>query len=301
MTSLPLHPVTTPSSDPKPLRLANQQAQLLTGRPYLSFSQITVMRACPQKFSIHYVQHAQPAFIPASLIFGSAVHAAVEHYFRGLLTGASVSVSDLQQAYRLSWGEERARCDLPVRYGKSEDEARLDELSGRMIDAFLASPAAQPAGTLLGIEEELTVTLDDPTLPDVQARVDLVYDTPDAIVVRDFKTSRGKWNEDKAQESADQLILYGRVLRQLAKGMAKPVQGEFVVLTKQKSPQVQVIPVFITPEAIRRTHDAIATTWQAVLAGNFYPAPGPMNCATCQYKRYCPIFGGKGATGEVLA
>ena len=50
-------------------RPANRQAHLLTGRPYLSFSQITLMRSCPKKFSLHYVEHARPDFITASLIF----------------------------------------------------------------------------------------------------------------------------------------------------------------------------------------------------------------------------------------
>jgi len=282
--------ITTPR--PVILRPANQRALELTGRPYLSFSQIYLMRACPKKFSLHYVEHASPAFTPASLIFGSAVHAAVETHFRAMLAGVTLSAGDLHQAFRVAWkGQKATSEDLPIKYAKDQDESKLDDMGKRMIDVFLASPAAQPAGTLLGIEEEFMITI-DPALPDILAKVDLVYESAGAIIVRDFKTSRSKWNPEKAVESADQIILYGRMLRDLSRGMNKPVQGEFVVLTKAKSPQVQVLDVPVTPEGIRRTQESIATTWQAVLAANWYPAPSPMNCSTCQYKSRCPVFSG---------
>lgn len=277
---------------PAVLRPANQQALQLTGRPYLSFSQIYLMRACPRKFSLHYVEHASPAFTPASLIFGSAVHAAVETHFRAMLAGVTLDAGELHQAFRVARkGQKAVSEDLPIRYAVGQDEVILDDMAKRMIDSFLASPAAQPAGTLLGIEEEFLVTI-DPTLPDIMARVDLVYESTGAIMVRDFKTSRSKWNAEKAVESADQILLYGRMLRDLSRGMDKPMRGEFVVLTKAKAPVVQVLDVPVTAEGIRRTQESIATTWQAVLAANFYPSPSPMNCSTCQYKSHCPVFGG---------
>ncbi len=280
-------------ASPVSLRPANQQAQLLTGRPYVSFSQISSMRSCPKRFSLHYVNDARPDFLPASLVYGSAIHAAVETCFRAMMAGLHPSAGDLLHAYRLSWQEQKSAAgnDLSIRYAKDQDEATLGEMADRMITTFMASPASQPRGTLLGVEEEFTVMVDT-GLPDVLARVDLVYETDNAIIVRDFKTSRAKWSQQKAEESADQLFLYGRVLREMSRSMSKPVQGEFVVLTKQKTVQLQILSVPITGEGIRRTQDAIAITWQAVLAGNFYPNPSPMNCTTCQYKSHCPAFGG---------
>ncbi len=64
-------------------------------------------------------------------------------------------------------------------------------------------------------------------------------------------------------------------------------------MTKTKSPLVQLLDVPVTDEGIRRTREAITTTWHAILAANFYPAPSPMNCSTCQYKAHCPVFAGK--------
>lgn len=93
---------------PAILRPANQRALELTGRPYLSFSQIYLMRACPRRFSIHYVEHASPAFTPASLIFGSAVHAAVEAHFRAMLAGVSLAAGELHQAFRVAWKGQKA-------------------------------------------------------------------------------------------------------------------------------------------------------------------------------------------------
>ena len=281
----------TSIASPVSLRPANQQAQLLTGRPYISFSQISSMRSCPKRFQLHYIDNVSADFLPASLVYGSAIHAAVETCFHAMMAGLHPSAGDLLHAYRLSWQEQKSAAgnDLSIRYAKDQDESVLGEMADRMITTFLASPASQPQGTLLGVEEQFTVMLDR-GLPDVLARVDLVYETDSAIVVRDFKTSRAKWSDQKAEESADQLFLYGRVLREMSRSMSKPVQGEFVVLTKQKTPQLQILSVSITGEGILRTQDAIATTWQAVLAGNYYPNPSPMNCTTCQYKSRCPAF-----------
>ena len=271
-------------------RPANVQAQALTGRPYLSFSQISLMRSCPKKFQLHYIQHAPADFLPASLVFGSAIHAAVETHFRGLLAGVSTGVGDLVQAFHLSWEEQLHDAGgLQVRYPKDQDAPKLQKLAETMLGVLLVDPASQPRGTLLGVEEEFTVTLVK-DMPDVLARVDLVYQTAGSVVVRDFKTARAKWNAEKAEQSADQLYLYARILRDISCDVNRPVAGEYVVLTKQKTPQVQLLPVPITPEGIRRTQDAIATTWQAILAGNYYPSPSPMNCSTCQYRSRCPVF-----------
>lgn len=272
-------------------RPANVQAQALTGRPYLSFSQISLMRACPRKFSLHYIEHASPDFIPASLIFGSAIHAAVEMHFRAILAGVATSAADLLLAYRLAWKGEKGQSGdgLPIQYPKDQDQAALEDLARRILAAFTASEASRPLGTPLGVEEELCVAL-AADLPDVLARVDLVYDAPDAVVVRDIKTSRSKWPPDKAEQSADQIVLYARVLEGIAQSMGKPARGEFVVLTKQKTPQVQVLPIAVTPDVVCRTQEAIASTWQAILAGNFYPAPSPMNCSTCQFRSRCPVY-----------
>lgn len=77
---LPITPV-------PPLRPASQQALALTGRDYLSWSQVSQMMNCPYKFQCQYVLQSPPAFMPESLAFGIAFHQAVEEYYIGRLEG----------------------------------------------------------------------------------------------------------------------------------------------------------------------------------------------------------------------
>jgi hypothetical protein len=56
------------------------------------------MRSCPRKFAFLYVEKASADFIPSSLIFGGAIHSALELYFRSRLEGLEVSNGALLSA-----------------------------------------------------------------------------------------------------------------------------------------------------------------------------------------------------------
>ncbi|MGA2501994.1 MAG: PD-(D/E)XK nuclease family protein, partial [Tepidisphaeraceae bacterium] len=120
---------------------------------------------------------------------------------------------------------------MPVRFNKDENTDTLHALADRMLAAFLASPLAQPKGTILGVEEELRIVL-DPDLPDVLARVDLVTQTDGALHVVDWKTSRSRWTEQKALESGDQLVIYGVTVGKMSRSLGLPVNLHFGIITK---------------------------------------------------------------------
>jgi len=275
-------------------RPPNKLAMQITGRPYLSHSQLYLMRACPRKFAFQYVENARADFVPSSLIFGGSIHAALELYFRARLEGLGVTLAALLSAYHDEWGKRpvTAGAPIPVRFNKNESVDTLHELASRMLTAFLASPLASPKGTILGIEEELTVSL-DPDLPDLLAKVDLVTQTDGALHVIDFKTSRSRWNEQKAEEGGEQLILYGVTIARMSMSMGLPVKLHFAVLTKHKTPQVQIIPVAADAERVAAMKQSVGQVWAAIQTANFYPSPSPQNCATCPFRSRCPVFAGR--------
>jgi putative RecB family exonuclease len=275
-------------------RPPNQTALQITGRPYVSYSQLSLMRACPKKFFMSYVQQAPRDFVASSLIYGGAIHSSLESYFRGRLEGVTLSAADLLHVYQSSWRQqvESAGPGVPVQFNKTEDEAKVHALAQRTIDAFLASPLAEPKGVVLGVEEELRITL-HPDLPDVLARVDLVTMTDTAVFVTDFKTARSRWTEQKALESGDQLLLYGVTAAGMARHLCLPIKLFFAVLTKNKTPQVQILPVPTDASRVAAMKDMALTTWRAIHDGNFYPNPSPMNCSTCPFKSRCPAMGGR--------
>lgn len=288
-------PVAPARAAPLRHRLANLEAQRLTGRGYLSHSQLSLFRGCPRKFAYVYVEKATPEFQPVSLIFGGSIHAAMELHFRRQLEGLSSDAGDLMHAFVEAW---QAQCDsqpdTPVRFNKGESFDDVRDLARRIIDVFLASPASKPHGEIVGIEEQLTVTLAS-DLPDLLAKVDLVTRMPDSLHVVDWKTSRSRWTPDKAAENAEQLRLYSRMVRQMAEGLQVPVALHFVVVTKAKSPMVQVLDVPTPNQASDRGEaklltDNVRQVWTAIKAGVDYPAPSPMQCSTCPFKSRCPAF-----------
>lgn len=278
------------------VRPPNRLAQQITGRTYLSHSQISLMRSCPRHFAFLYVEKAAPDFIPNSLILGGSLHAALELHYRCKLEGLGVTYEALLSAYHDAWRRqiEQARQQtgqrVPVQYSKNLPDAdAVHELGARMLTAFLASPLANPKGIILGIEEELRVVL-DPDLPDLLAKVDLVTQTDGSLHVIDFKTSRTKWTEKKAAEAADQLVLYAATVEKMSRSLGLPVKLHFAVLTKHKTPQVQLLPVAANMERVAVLREGVAQIWQAIQSGNFYPSPSPMNCATCPFRSRCPVF-----------
>ena len=55
----------SPSAPPCP------SPEAITGRSYISWSQVSSYQLCPKAFEFKYVLRADPAFVPSSLIFGT--------------------------------------------------------------------------------------------------------------------------------------------------------------------------------------------------------------------------------------
>ncbi len=181
-------------------------------RDYLSYSAVRTFQSCPLKYRFRYVDGLEEDRVSANLMFGSAIHAAVEFYFTEQLGGAAQPELDsLLNVYDNSWNE---RPHDTVEYGASDTSDSLHDLAERMLRAFLASELACPEGRIIGIEEEFRGEL-IPGLPDLLGYVDLLLETDDAIVIRDFKTSRSLWNPQQADEQSDQLLLYADLVRQV--------------------------------------------------------------------------------------
>jgi putative RecB family exonuclease len=263
-----------------------ERAERLTGRESLSFSSIAMYQACPQKWFYRYVVGLPEQTKSASLVFGAAVHSALQRHFDELLaTGEAARLDDLMGAFRSTWQAESKH----VKFARGGSAESLDLLAGRMLDAFRQSELASPRGRILAVEEELIGDI-SPDCPPMLARLDLAVETDDAVVVTDFKTARSHWSAEQVEASSMQLLLYG----ELAKSFAgdKPVRLQFGVLTKTKAPSVDVYPVFAHPRRIARVRRIIERVWNAIENESFYPAPSFLNCSGCPYRGPCQDWTG---------
>lgn len=265
----------------------NVVAEKLTGRDYVSYSGLALYQSCPLRWYFRYVAGLPEATVSASLVFGGAIHAAVQRHFEELLAGnPAPNLDELLGIYQNAWQQ---RHPDPIQFGKGDDVVTLEETAIRMLRAFQASDLARPAGTIIGVEEELRGKIME-DCPDLLARVDLLVDTGRELVVSDFKTSRSRWSQDQVSDSAEQLLLYSELVRQLVPG--RTIKLEFLVITKAREPAVDRHVLAFDPVRIDRTTRVMERVWRAIEAGMFYPAPSPMNCPTCPFRAPCRAWQG---------
>jgi len=266
----------------------NQVAERLTGRNYLSYSAINVFRACPLRFKFRYLDGLPEESVSASLVYGSAIHRAVELHFNRLLTGEPLpSLDELLIAYHDVW---RDQLEVgAVKFAKGDDLASLTQLAKRMLTVFRDSSEAQPAGTLLGIEEELRGPM-IPGVPDLLGRIDLLVETNDAVVITDLKTSRSRWTRQQAEDASEQLLLYSELVKDLVPG--KSLRIRFAVLTKAKVPALDIHEMAVEPERVNRIKRVVERVWQSIESEHFYPAPSPMQCSGCPFRSPCRAWPG---------
>src|SRR5262249_31754201 len=150
------------------------------GRDYISFSAVSLFQACPLRFYFKYVLGLPEKTVSASLVFGQAMHRAVQFHFESLLAGNSAP--DLDTLLGVFWEGWHGREPQEVLFNKGEDENSIGNLADRLIWALQESNYAHPEGRIIAVEEELRGEL-IPGCPDLLARVDLIVDIGEALVV----------------------------------------------------------------------------------------------------------------------
>jgi RecB family exonuclease len=190
----------------------NDIALELTGRDYISYSAISTYQKCPLRYYFQYVADLAPETVSASLLFGGAIHAAIEAHFQAILAGDPLlSSPELVALYNEAWKADAAG---PVLFGKGETETTQRDLAQRVLAAFQSSEVSNLDGTLLGVEEEFRGMVIE-GCPDLLGRIDLIVLGDDHLRIVDFKTARARWNDAKIQEHAPQMLLYSELLQPL--------------------------------------------------------------------------------------
>lgn len=266
--------------------LSQPRRETRQSRDYVSWSAINTYLQCPLRYRFRYVDQLPEEFVNGALVFGQAIHAALEAYFRHYeAAGKSLGLDPLLEAYHDTW---RQRELAQVRFGAHDDLNSFRVLAEKMLTVFLPHDLAQPLGAIIGVEKELRSRLIDEA-PDLLARLDLVVDEPEAVMVTDFKTSRSRWSAADVELAAGQVLLYGELVR-LA--LDRPVRLQFAVLTKTKQPELKIHEVANDAGRTARQQALIRRVWRSIQGGHFYPHPSAMNCPTCPFQSACRDWGG---------
>jgi hypothetical protein len=256
-------------------------------RDYLSYSAVSLYSMCSLRYYFHYHADLPEEFTSASLVFGSGLHASLQFHFEELLAGNSAPSRDvLMQAFWTEWNRREPKA---IRFSRGDDLSTVGRLAERMLSAFQTSRLAMPAGVILGVEEEMRGVL-VPGVPDLLARVDLIVETDDAMIVTDHKTASRAWSYEHVDDAAGQLLLYHELVAPIAGN--KPIKLQFAIVTKTTAPEVILHEVPVTRPKIERTKRIVERIWKAIDGQHYYPSPSPMNCPGCPYRKACRAWRG---------
>lgn len=255
---------------------------------HLSWSGIKTYATCPRKFQFHYIERAPQEFVSAALAFGSAFHTALDSLHQAILEGtATPKIKSLLAVYDTAWKDECTKAPAVV-FAKTDDASALRETAVRMLNAYCihVSTSGALGGQIIAIEHAIRFRL-LADVPPIEMRLDMMEMVGGDLVVTDVKTARSKWNDQKVSESLPQLVLYANGLVPLVKELgANRIVPRFVVVSKAKTPMIQVLEPKATQDDVVRLKKQVGDTWAAIQAGIFVQREG-WQCNQCPYRKRC--------------
>jgi hypothetical protein len=69
--------------------------------------------------------------------------------------------------------------------------------------------------------------------------------------------------------------IYGVTVGKMSRSPGLPVNLHFGIITKAKTPVVQVLAVPTDAERVTAMIESVAAIWKAIQVGDFYPSPRP--------------------------
>ena len=258
---------------------------------HLSWSGVSCFSQCSKKFEFRYLLKAVPAFVPSALAFGQAVHQSIEEVQAMRLQGAPVpELAHLLDVYDNAWKSNVSTVSA-VQFSKDENESTLRALADRMLSAYRQHiiDSEDDGAVIIGIEHAARFKL-HPDLPDIEARIDLIELHGTDLVLTDYKTSRGKWNDAKAVENLPQLVMYAYAAKPFLRELgATRIVPRFVVISKLKTTTIQTIEPRANQADADHLKAQIREVYRAIQTGVFVPRTG-WHCGQCQFKSQCPAF-----------
>ena len=84
--------------------LPGEVAEQLLGRSHLSYSSISCYQTCPLQFHFRYIERLPEKTVSANLVFGSAIHSALQFHYEKLLAGnPPPDLDTLLGVYQEAW------------------------------------------------------------------------------------------------------------------------------------------------------------------------------------------------------
>jgi DNA helicase II / ATP-dependent DNA helicase PcrA len=186
---------------------------------HLTTNQIADYLRSPKEFWLFHVL-CLPKGPFHTLVYGSAVHAALEHYYKLMLNKRPIKPAEVVKVFEQAWSTEG--------FASKEHEMSLYENGKTIIRAYIESHLDDKNVTL-SVEQPFELQLPQQKVV-ISGRYDLVLEGDKGVEIRDFKTSRVKDQKtaiSKAKSSI-QLGIYALSWEKLQQKQVTSTSLEFV-------------------------------------------------------------------------
>jgi DNA helicase-2/ATP-dependent DNA helicase PcrA len=236
----------------------------------VSHNQVDDYQTCPLKYQYIHVKRI-PLRQHHSVVYGSALHKAVEFYLKRRAVGNFTSLEDFLRAFDDAWRNEGF---LTREHEEQRKRAGVEALT-RFYHEEEAS-GEKPTD----VEREFGFALG---ATKVRGRFDRIDDTAAGTVVIDYKSSdvtEQKAADRRARESL-QLKMYALAQKEMTGRLPARVELRFLEsgLTGGHVP---------TESDLAEAREAIEAAAAGIRARRFDPTPGYQTCRYCAYNQICP-------------
>ncbi len=256
-----------PPPDPEPAR----EAPLAEDAPLsLSFSHIDDYETCPLKY--RYVRVLRvPLLTHHRIVYGSAVHKAIQQMFKARLESRPFAEADLIAGFQAAWVSEG--------FLSREHEERRLAAGEQTLRRFFRQEAAQPWSPT-AVEKEFAFYVGRTK---VVGRYDLVVEENGEVTILDFKTGAVD-DQEKAEarvRESLQLDLYALAWLRSSGRFPDRVELRFLEsgLSAGRRPRL---------EEAERTEAIVAAAAARIRRREFPPRPSWNACGGCPFRDICP-------------
>ncbi|MFC1568680.1 ATP-dependent helicase [bacterium] len=235
----------------------------------LSHYQVDDYMTCPLKYK--YVHILRLPFFHHTIVYGKAVHSAVETYFRYKLNELPITLEILNQSYQEAWRN--------IGFLSREHEERRYEAGLESIRKFFEREESN-ATVPKTVEEPFSFMLE---MNRISGRWDRIDERDEGIVIVDFKTSSVFQQEaaDKRAKESLQLTIYAMAYEQICG--CRPNQLELHFLESGLIGQVKV-----TDKIVEKAKDKIKNAANGIRRRDYTAKASYMACQYCAYSGICP-------------
>ena len=257
------HPVRQPAIPSPPV---------IGDRPLnLSYGQVNDYLECPAKYRYGHVIRI-PTPVSHQLVYGKALHAAVQAFHRRQMADRPMSLPELYTELDAAW-------ESTGFLTRQHEEARKTAARATM-ERFWTSQQADPANPT-AVELEFVVPFGRDRVRGRYDRVDT--DANGRVTITDYKSSdvRDPATAGRRARESLQLAIYGLAWEAQHGRPPDDLALHFLELGIEGHSTA-------SPKRLARASEQVASAAEGIRAGRFEANPSPTRCGYCPFREICP-------------